>query len=163
MKRVKVEICKYFLFGFQGIKFDPDRYIVNSVKSHLLSQFALENYGALKQREVLELMSQKYFEEAYNLNSDRVLQAMAQEAGIDKDAALAFFTSPTNVKKLFTEIQKLKKKGILGVPYYHIYIEGYNDTKPLAFSGSQTTKGFVETFQKLIKEYHKSLRPKNGR
>ena len=100
MKRVKVEICKYFLFGFQGIKFDPDRYIVNSVKSHLLSQFALENYGTLKQREVLELMSQKYFEEAYNLNSDRVLQTMAQEAGIDKDAALAFFTSPTNVKTI---------------------------------------------------------------
>jgi len=146
-----------------GIKFDTERFIVNSVKSHLLSQYVLDTYGAEKQAEILDIMCKSYFEEAVNLNSDKVLMNLSQEAGIDKEKAFEYFTSQKNAKKLFTEFQKVKKRGIVGVPYYSIYIPGYNDNRPVAFSGSQSKSGFVDTLNKLLKEYHKSLKKQNGK
>ena len=133
---------------------------MNSVKSHLLLQFVFENYGAAKQHEVQDLLCQQYFEETVNLNSEKVLQSLSEQAGIDKIKAAEFFMSPTNVRKLFADIQKRKKKGILGVPYFIIYIDGYNETRPITFSGSQSKSGFVDTFHKLIKDYHKASKVK---
>lgn len=144
-----------------GIKFDPDRYVVNSIKSHLLLQFVFENYGPGKESEVRDLLCQQYFEEAVNLHSDKVLQMLAERCGVDKVKALEFFTSPTSVKRLHSEIQKTKKKGILGVPHFIIHIDGYNDKRPVTFSGGQNKSGFVDTFNKLLKEYHKANKTKH--
>ena len=93
-----------------------------------------------------------------NLHSDRVLQSIAEEHGVDKVKAAEFFTSPANTKKLLADIQRTKKKGILGVPHFSIFIPGYNDARPVAFSGAQSKSGFTDTIQKLLKEYAKSKR-----
>ena len=146
--------------SFQGIKFDTDRYVVNSIKSHLLLQYAREKYGTAKEVELYHLICQQYFEEAVNINSDKVLQGFAANLGLNQDEALAFFTAEENVKKLFSEIQKTRKKGILGIPYFQIYITGFNDSKPLTFSGGQDKNNFIDIFHRMLKDYQKQMKSK---
>lgn len=142
-----------------GIKFDPDRYIVNSIKSHLLLQYTREKFPA-KEVELYHLLCQQYFEESININSDKVLQNYAANLGLNHIEALGYFTSEENVKRLFADIQKTRKKGILGVPHFQIIITGFNESNPLKFSGGQDKNNFIDIFQKMIKDYQKSLKSK---
>ncbi|XP_065668738.1 uncharacterized protein LOC100211789 isoform X1 [Hydra vulgaris] len=143
-----------------GIKFDPDRYVVNSIKSNLLLQFVLEQYGQEKQSKMHELLCKQYFEESVNLNSDTVLKQLSEEVGIDSVSAAQYFTSPSNVKRLFNDLKKLKKRGIVGVPYFQFSIDGATDIQPVGFSGAQSKAGFIDTITKLLKEYQKGTKPK---
>lgn len=151
---------KYYLyFLFKGIKFDPERYVVNSVKSHLALQFVRERYGPTKETELYYTLCQQYFEEALNINSDKVLQHLISEAGMDPQEAIKFFTSEENAKKLFTDVQKTKKRGVLGVPHFQISLVGFNDNSPLLIGG-QDRNGFTEIFQKMLKDRQKRLKSK---
>lgn len=126
----------------------------------MLLQFTKNRYGIEKENELYDFLCQQYFEEGINLNSDKVLQRIVAQMGMDQDDALDYFTSPDATKKLFAEIQKLRKKGILGVPNFRIFIDGYNEAKPLMFSGGQSKVGFIDTVRKLVKDYQKSLKVK---
>lgn len=123
-------------------------------------QYTRNKYGIEKENELYDFLCQQYFEEGINLNSDKVLQRMAAQMGMDQDEALDYFASPDATKKLFGDIQKLRKKGILGVPHFRISLEGYNEAKPLSFSGGQSKAGFIDTIRKLLKDYQKSLKEK---
>ena len=132
---------------------------MNSVKSHLALQYARERYGPSKETELYYTLCQQYFEEALNINSDKVLQHLINEAGMDPQEALKFFTSEENVKKLFNDIQKTKKRGVLGVPYFQISLVGFNDNNPLLIGG-QDRNGFTEIFNKMLKDRQKHLKSK---
>ncbi|XP_066930348.1 uncharacterized protein [Clytia hemisphaerica] len=142
-----------------GIKFDPERYVVHSLKSHLLLQFAREYQGPQKETELYYLICQQYFEEALNINSDKVLQSLAAQVGLNPEHALNYFTSEDNIKKLYGEIQKTKKRGLLGIPLFQISIVGFNDAKPLQIGG-QDKSGFTEIFNKMLRDYNKQMKSK---
>ena len=126
----------------------------------MLLQFVLEHYGQQKQSELYELLCKQYFENSLNLNSDSVLKQLSEEVGIDSIAAVQFFTSPSNVKKLFKDIQKRKMRGVVGVPYFQFSVDKITDIQPIGFSGAQSKSGFIDTFQKLLKEYQKVTKAK---
>jgi Predicted dithiol-disulfide isomerase involved in polyketide biosynthesis len=125
----------------------------------LLLQYARENYGTSKEVELYYLICQQYFEESVNINSDKVLQKFAADVGINHTEAAEYFTSEPNIKKLFADIQKTKKKGILGVPHFLISLVGFNDSRPLQ-TGGQDKTGFLDVFQKLLKDYQKQMKSK---
>ncbi|XP_065668739.1 uncharacterized protein YwbO isoform X2 [Hydra vulgaris] len=124
------------------------------------SVFVLEQYGQEKQSKMHELLCKQYFEESVNLNSDTVLKQLSEEVGIDSVSAAQYFTSPSNVKRLFNDLKKLKKRGIVGVPYFQFSIDGATDIQPVGFSGAQSKAGFIDTITKLLKEYQKGTKPK---
>lgn len=99
----------------------------------------------------MEILLQKYFEEGLDINSDKVLLDIIESVNIDK-SALTYATSAENIERLIHDVNAVQRKGIRGVPYYEIYVEGINDTKPYVISGAQADAVFLSIFNKLFKE-----------
>ena len=141
----------YCFFVFQGIKFTTERLYVNTIKSHLVTEYTLKNYGPEKQHELVEILLQKYFEEGLDINSYKVLLDITESVNIDK-SALTYATSADNIKRLIYDVNATQRKGIRGVPYYEIFVEGINDTKPYVISGAQADAAFLSIFNKLFED-----------
>lgn len=68
---------------FQGINFNPNRLIVNTLKSHCMLDYA-KSEG--KQDQLAENLFKAYFEEARDINSTDVLAKVAVDTGLNLDA-----------------------------------------------------------------------------
>jgi predicted DsbA family dithiol-disulfide isomerase len=66
-----------------GINFTRDRNTINTLKCHMLTEFAYKNYAAEIGNKVMESLFKKYFEEGINVSSNEVLVAIAADCGID--------------------------------------------------------------------------------
>ena len=86
-----------------------------------------------------------------DINSDKVLLDIIESVNIDK-SALTYATSGENIERLIHDVNAVQRKGIRGVPYYEIYVEGINDKKPYVISGAQADAVFLSIFNKLFKE-----------
>lgn len=78
---------------------------------------------------------------------------------MDPEEGLKFFTNEENVKKLFNDIKKTKKRGVLGVPHFQISLVGFNDNTPLLIGG-QDKAGFTDIFHKMLKDHQKHMKSK---
>lgn len=144
----------YFVSFFQGISFTNNRLVVNTIKSQLLAEFALTNYGPEKQNEVVELLLNLYFEEGFDINSDEVLLNLAGLVKMDYERAVNYFTSDVNSEGLVNEVEAARKKGIKSVPYYEISVQGFNCKKPYVISGAESEEIFLNVFNELLKDYN---------
>jgi predicted DsbA family dithiol-disulfide isomerase len=72
------------LLGLEaGVSFNPDRRVVNTFKAACVVEMAQE-LG--KQREMVEILSRNYFEDAKDISDDVVLCELASSVGLDSDA-----------------------------------------------------------------------------
>lgn len=72
-----------FCLRFQGINFNADRLIVNTLKSHCMLDYAKAEG---KQDLLAENLFRAYFEEAKDINSLDILAKVAVDTGLNLDA-----------------------------------------------------------------------------
>jgi len=64
-----------------GVKFSPDRRVVNTFDAACLVELA-QDLG--KQQEMVEVLSRRYFEDAKDISKNEVLLHLAEEAGLER-------------------------------------------------------------------------------
>ena len=91
-----------------------------------------------------------YFEEGKNINSDAILKDICKEVKIDESEAMKYIESKEMQASINNEARNAHTRGINGVPFFDIYIEGLNEKKPVSFSGAQGKDVFLDVFGKLL-------------
>ena len=132
---------------FQGITFTKDRKIVNTLKSHCL----LENAKAANcQNEAAEVLFHAYFEEGRDINNDEILVELSKNVSLDENGVKNSLESAQLKAAINREARHAHERGINGVPFFDIYIDGLNDKRPMSFSGAQPPAVFIDVFKKLL-------------
>ncbi|XP_068755359.1 uncharacterized protein [Montipora capricornis] len=125
-----------------GIQFNPNRLIVNTLKSHCMLDYA-KTEG--KQNLLAEQLFHAFFEEATNIDSDDDLAKIAVEIGLNWDAAQRHMKEVRS--RVQGEAMKAREDGIRGVPYITIYVKGGQN---IYLSGAQPPEEFVKVFRRLL-------------
>ncbi|EDO44712.1 predicted protein [Nematostella vectensis] len=137
----------------RGISFNPNRHVVNTLKSHcLLDYAATEN----KQDAVAESLFHHYFEQAHNISREDVLQQVASEAGLDATAAMKHVDDKGVASRVKAEGLEARQHGVNGVPFFSIIAKGCPDP-PVAFSGAQPPDTFKKVFSRLLNQLKSSI------
>jgi predicted DsbA family dithiol-disulfide isomerase len=114
----------------------------NSLDSHRLIAWALEQGGPAAQDRVVEALFSAYLEQERNPARRETLVACAAEAGLDAARAGDFLDSGALTEETVKEEKTLRQKHrITGVPYF---IFG-DASKKFALSGAQDIDTFVDT------------------
>jgi len=146
----KIREGKSALYDFGkslGIFFNKDRLIVNSLRSHCLLEYAK---SVNCQNAASEELFHVYFEEGRNINNNAVLMEICKKANIDENEAMKSIESKEVQAAINKEAVNAHTRGINGVPFFDIYIEGINEKKPVSFSGAQGKEVFLDVFGKLL-------------
>lgn len=98
----------------QGIKFNHDRNVVSTKKSHILSEYA---YKHGKQHEIQEALFHAYFTDGADVSSDNVLKEIAEQVGLDGNTALTAISSTEHLQDFEEGIKEAKQKGLLQPKY----------------------------------------------
>lgn len=114
----------------------------NMRRAHELSHFALAEG---KQHDVMQRLFRAYFTEGRNLGDAGELADLAEEAGLDRDAALAAIRDGRYADAVEHDIQEARQLGITGVPFF-VFNRKY------AVSGAQPEEAFVQTLQMVWDE-----------
>jgi predicted DsbA family dithiol-disulfide isomerase len=114
----------------------------NTIKAHQLLHFA-KRHG--KQLELKERLLKAYFVEGRHVGRDDELADLAQEVGLDRDAALEALRSNAYLDDVHADIAQARAFGINGVPFFVI------DGK-YGVSGAQEAKTFTEVLDKVAAE-----------
>jgi predicted DsbA family dithiol-disulfide isomerase len=124
-----------------GIVMDYDRGLaVNTINAHRLLHFALEQYGAEKQRALAGLLYKAHFSDGKDVSDYKVLTALASEVGIDAERYLASGQGEVEVR---AEIDEARGGGISAVPTFIF------DNKYMV-EGAQSPEGFVQAFDTIV-------------
>ncbi|CAN0426557.1 unnamed protein product [Ectocarpus sp. 12 AP-2014] len=126
-----------------GIRFNNDRKVHNTIRSHRLVRFA---DGQGKGGEMIDQLFHAYFEQGRNIADVDVLLELAEKAGVEctKD----YLEGKEGQPEVISEYkQGIHNHGISGVPYFIVSREGSKATVPL--SGGQPAAAFVEAFEAL--------------
>ena len=130
----------------KGLKFDSNRFVVNSLKSHCLLDYA-KSVG--KQNEMAEVLFQDYFRHAKRIDKPEVLKAAAESCGLDWSAATQHMSNPDVVSRVKREAATASASGINGVPHFNVYLTS-DRAKAMQFSGAQPAATILNVFQKLL-------------
>ncbi|KXJ24374.1 hypothetical protein AC249_AIPGENE22707 [Exaiptasia diaphana] len=131
-----------------GITFTSGRYVVNSLKSHCLLDYAAT---VDKQNEVAESLFHRYFENAEDINSMATLEDVAKDSGLNLESAMKHVGDPAIANKIKEEAEGARIQGVSGVPSFEVYLKGENVGTYPSFSGAQPPATFVSIFQRLLK------------
>lgn len=134
-----------------GINFNPNRLIVNTLKSHCMLDYA-KSEG--KQDQLAENLFKAYFEEARDINSTDVLAKVAVDTGLNLDAMEKHMKD--SVSRVREEAMEARDEGINGVPYFNIRLKGQAE-QVAAFSGAQPPDTFKSIFQRLLSQVKSSV------
>jgi len=127
-----------------GIRFDFDRIAVqpNTIDAHRLMHHAVEHK---RQDEMAEALFRGYFLEGADLTRRDTLADIAQRAGLDRDAVLAYLDSDRDREHIEKEDYRARSIGVEGVPFF-IYEQRY------ALSGAQPPEVMLEVLEKAYDE-----------
>lgn len=126
-----------------GITFNKERKMVNSVKSHCLTELA---HAQGKGDAMAEELFNAYFIKGEDVNDVSVLCRLADKVGVTD--AKQCLESNAFRDHVLNEWQTAQRSGVTSVPYFTIRV---GSTEPVRFSGSQTPEWFAETIAKLVK------------
>ncbi|KAK3094322.1 hypothetical protein FSP39_000317 [Pinctada imbricata] len=111
----------------------------NTIKPHVLMEYAKDVDDGEKQNQVAELLFHKYFTDGDALG-DTTLLDVASAAGLDKDQLLSRLTDQSKLEGALNKALSWSNKGISGVPTF--YMNGQK-----MFSGAQDKDTFIRVFE----------------
>lgn len=114
----------------------------NTFDAHRLAKFA-DKHGVEDQ--VTERLLHGYFVEGERIDTEDILLAIANEAGLDKEETKAMLRSEDFSKEVQADIAEAQEVGVKGVPFFVI-------NRKYAISGAQPTEAFVEALEKIAEE-----------
>lgn len=122
-------------FGFARMQIQP-----NTIQAHRLVAWATQAGDA---GPLVEALFRGYFLEARDFTDDLVLAALAGEAGLDADAALAFLQSDALLDDVAADEQMARQIGVQGVPFFVI-------ERRLGVSGAQPAEVLVDAMEEAL-------------
>eukprot|EP00752_Nemacystus_decipiens_P014252 g12674.t1 len=126
-----------------GIRFNNERRVHNTIRSHRLVRVADEQD---KGDQMIEQLFHGYFEEGKNIADVGVLLELAGKAGVE--CTKEYLEGSEGKQEVLGEYQRgVQTHGISGVPYFIISKEGSKATVPI--SGGQPPAAFIEAFEAL--------------
>lgn len=129
-----------------GLKFNYDRMIVNTLKSHCLLDYA-KSVG--KQNEMAEILFNDYFRHAKRIDQSSVLKEAAEACHIDWSAADTHMNNVEIASRVKSEATTASASGINGVPHFNIFLKS-NQARSQQFSGAQPAATILSVFQKVL-------------
>ena len=128
-----------------GIKFSMGGKTGNTLRSHRLNKWALDQAGVDGQDRVVEALFQGYFENEKDLTDVNFLASVAKTAGLDEAAALTYLKSDQDAADIQQEAEQFRRKyQISGVPFF-IFQDGQT------LSGGQQPEVFQQTLIQSMK------------
>ena len=100
-----------------GMRFDIAKR-ANTFEAHRLLWWAYETAGVAAQWELKERLLAAYFVQGREVGVIEELAAIAGEAGLDRDAALAFLQSAAGVSETKLELEEGREIGVTAVPTF---------------------------------------------
>ncbi|KAG2225840.1 hypothetical protein INT45_007084 [Circinella minor] len=101
----------------EQIAFSYGGVMANTLDSHRLISWSKQFD---KQNEVVEELFKDYFERERNIGDTQVLADAAGRVGIDREKALNYLNSDTDVDSIREQAEKNKSESVSGVPNYTI-------------------------------------------
>ena len=120
------------------IKLDKIKRTPNTVKSHLLVDFARKQNVENK---VITDLFDAYFSKSKDIGDEQVLISIAKKNNLDLDNVRAYLNEEENIIKINKMDHDAKKMGITGVPFYI-----FNNQSSI--SGAQSVEDLVEAIKK---------------
>ena len=120
-------------FAFDAIQVQP-----NTVDAHRLMHYAAERG---RQDEMAEAIFRRYFLEGADLSNKQTLADIAQQAGMDRDEAIAYLASEADRELIEEQDRRARAIGVEGVPFFIF-------NQRLALSGAQPPEVIVEAMEK---------------
>jgi len=127
--------------GMPGYSIDGK--VGNTMDSHRLLEYALQNGGPAKQDELVEVLFDRYFLKGRALSSRQVLLEAA--AAAELDGAEALLASDELHEEVWSQVEGAYQAGVSGVP--HFKIDGGGPGREL--SGGQPPEVFLQMLQSL--------------
>ena len=124
------------------IKLDKIKKTPNTVKSHLLVDFARKQNVENK---VITDLFDAYFSKSKDIGDEQVLISIAKKNNLDLDNVRAYLNEEENIIKINKMDHDAKKMGIKGVPFYI-----FNNQSSI--SGAQSVEYLVEAIKKSYGE-----------
>lgn len=126
-----------------GIEFRMDRALrANTLLAHRLLWWAGEQHSPVAQAALEERIMQAYFTDGDHIGDPDVLAGCAVDAGLDRDAALAFLESDGGVADVQAELAAAHENGITAVPTY-VFADTW------AVPGAQDSDTFVQVLRRM--------------
>ena len=120
------------------IKLDKIQRTPNTVKSHLLVDFA-RKYKV--ENDVITDLFENYFAKAKDIGDEEILVSIAKKNKLPVDKVKEYLNKEENFKKISKMDDVAKEMGITGVPFYV-----FNDQ--LSISGAQSVDHLIEAIKK---------------
>lgn len=134
------------LAAAEGLTYDFDTLVpTTTVAAHRLLQHALAVGGSAAQVRVAEGLFRAHFTEGQDVGDAEVLAAVAEQAGLDGDAARAALADPATLTAVHHDEAEAQRLGIRGVPFY--VLEGR-----YAINGAQGAGVFESALRKIVDE-----------
>ncbi|MEK9681060.1 MAG: DsbA family oxidoreductase [Pelagibacteraceae bacterium] len=124
------------------IKLDKIKKTPNTVKSHLLVDFARKQNVENK---VITDLFDAYFSKSKDIGDEQVLISIAKKNNLDLDNVRAYLNEEENIIKINKMDHDAKKMGITGVPFYI-----FNNQSSV--SGAQSVEYLVDAIKKSYGE-----------
>jgi predicted DsbA family dithiol-disulfide isomerase len=124
--------------NIDGISLQP-----NTLAAHALLAFAQQRYGLDAGHAVKERLLKAYFIENRFIGDANVLVQIAQDAGLDGDAARAFVTDPEQLENVAAADARVREMGISGVPFFIF-------NQKVAVSGAQDPANLLAAMQQSL-------------
>ena len=124
------------------IKLDKIKKTPNTVKSHLLVDFARKQNVENK---VITDLFDAYFSKSKDIGDEQVLISIAKKNNLDLDNVRAYLNEEENIIKINKMDHDAKKMGITGIPFYI-----FNNQSSI--SGAQSVEYLVEAIKKSYGE-----------
>ena len=117
----------------EGITFDFDRALhVNTLAAHRLMAYALAEGGPQAQAAVGEALYTARFGTGGNVGDHAQLARIAEQAGLDREAAAAYLASEAGAADVLAQIEQARELGVKSVPTYvfdgRFAVEGAHET-----------------------------------
>jgi len=128
-----------------GLELDIDGITLqpNTLAAHALLAFAQQQYGLEAGDAVKERLLKAYFIENRFIGDTDVLVQIAQDAGLDADAARAFVTDPAQLQGVAAADARVREMGIGGVPFFIF-------NQKVAVSGAQDPASLLAAMQQSL-------------
>jgi len=133
----------------EGIAITYDGLVSGTLDSHRLNAWAATKG---KQNEVVEATMKKYFEQGKSPGDSEALASAAEEAGLDREEALAMLKSNSFTAEVTAEAAEIRDGyGVSGVPFFVVRsAEGRGATRPLGVSGAQDPDTLVRIIRQAL-------------
>jgi predicted DsbA family dithiol-disulfide isomerase len=126
-----------------GLTYNMDTIkLTNTFDAHRLSQFAAA-HG--KELEMTERLLRAYFTDSVNIGNYDTLADLAEEVGLDREAAIRVLNSDDYTTDVRSDEQEAAQLGIRGVPFFVI-------DRKYGISGAQPSEVFLDALNKAWSE-----------